>query len=138
MAAIVVTLEYGTCLHLILQLGNILVFGSFQSYESLHSFDAFKELLGLCHTMFGHHSLIHCFQVTCHSIKYSREFSASIYHLTVLSTFNPHVSLCSFYLVYHIIFLLSFVSIMGDMSWTFLTSLILSTITHHLGIILRN
>ena len=103
MEAIVVTLEHGTCSHLVLSLGNLLFFESCQSYESLHSFDPFEEFPGYHHTMIGHISSGQCFQVTCHATQCSSEIPASINHLTVFLTFHPHVGIFSFYLLYHII-----------------------------------
>jgi hypothetical protein len=52
MAAIVVTLEHGTCLCLVLQLGNLLVSNSYQFYVSLYFFFPTKECSYYCHITF--------------------------------------------------------------------------------------
>jgi hypothetical protein len=52
MAAIVVTLEHGTCLCLILQLGNILVSESYQFHVSLYFFVPVEECSYYHHIMF--------------------------------------------------------------------------------------
>jgi hypothetical protein len=57
----VVTLEHDVCLHLILKLDNFLVSESYQSYESLYSFDPPEEFPNYRRTMFW--SISHQFNV---------------------------------------------------------------------------
>jgi hypothetical protein len=110
----VVTLEHGTCLCLVLQLGNLLVSNSYQSYESLYSFSSPEECPSYRHTMLWSISQsIQCFQVTFNASQCSREVSDQINHSTVLPTFIL-VSVSS-HLIHHLTSLscVSFVSIMG-------------------------
>jgi hypothetical protein len=81
----VVTLEHGTCLHLILQLGNLLVSESYQSYESSYSFISPEECPSDRHTMFWSISQSsQCFQVIFHASQCSREVSPQTNHSAVL------------------------------------------------------
>jgi hypothetical protein len=52
MAAILFSLEHGTCLHLVLQLGNLLVSKSYQFHVSLYFFIQVKECSYFRHIMF--------------------------------------------------------------------------------------
>jgi hypothetical protein len=114
----VVSLEHGTCLCLILQLGNLLVSESYQSYESSYSFGSPEECPGDHHTMFWSISQSsQCFQVICHASQCSREVSPQTNHSAVLPTFilmSVHT-----HLIHHLTSLsyVSFMSMMGDTSW---------------------
>jgi hypothetical protein len=113
----VVTLEHGTCLCLVLQLGNFLVSESYQSYESLYSFPTRRVPQLSSHYVLVYISSSQCFQVICHASQCSREVSSQINHSAVLPTFIL-VSVCA-HLIYYLTSLscVSFVSMMGDTSW---------------------
>jgi len=105
----VFALKHGTYLHLVLDFGNILVSESYQSYESLRSFNSPKECPSYCRTMIWYISLsIQCYQVICRASKCSREVFNPNQLLYSITKFHPRVSLCSFELSSCITFLCQF------------------------------
>jgi hypothetical protein len=114
----VVTLEHNTCLCLILQLGNMLVSESYNSYDSSYSFDSPKECPSDHRTMFWSISQSsQCFQVICHASQYLREVSLQTNHSIVLPSFI--LMPIHTHLIHHLISLsfVWFVSMMRDTSW---------------------
>jgi hypothetical protein len=105
MVLFVVSLEHGTCLHLVLQLGNLLVSESYQSYESLYSFDSPKECPSYCHTMLLVNSMLPSHFSCLTMFKGSFSLSPPLCSITNL---HPHVSLCSFDPSSYITFLCQF------------------------------
>jgi hypothetical protein len=116
MVAIVVTLEHGTCLRLILQLGNLLVSKSYQFHVSLYFFVPIKECSYYCYIMF--------------LVLVESMFPSHLLCLTMFKgIFTPNqpsaVLLVSIpvsvytHLIHHLTSLSydSFVSMMGDTSW---------------------
>jgi hypothetical protein len=114
----VVTLEHGTYLHLVLQLVNMLLSNSYQSYESLYSFGSPKECPSYHRTMFWTISQSRqCCQVFFCVSQCSREVLTQVNHSSVLPSFIL-VSICH-HLIHHLTSLsyVSFVSMMGETSW---------------------
>ena len=113
-----VSLEHGTYLHLILQLVNILVYESYQSYDPSYSFNSPQEFIDDRHTMFWSISQSsQCFQVTCHASQCSREVSPQTNHYIVLPSFI--LMPIHTHLIHHLISLsfVWFISMMRDTSW---------------------
>jgi hypothetical protein len=135
-----VILEHGTCLHYVVQLGNLFVSESFEFHVSSYSFDSFKENLWLSsrsthrHTLstpskrtFGcRHTMViitlcldPCLiesnvskSISCHAM-----FKGSINLTTTLQYSYPCVSLSPFDHHYSSLSYICFMSLMGDTSW---------------------
>jgi hypothetical protein len=115
--AVIVALEHGTCLCLILQLGNMLVSESYQFHVSSYFFISSRRVLLFSITLCSWYSSSQCFQVTCHASSCSREVSLQTIHLQYYQFPFP-VSVHT-HLIHHLTSLscVSFMSMMGDTSW---------------------
>jgi hypothetical protein len=113
--AAIVTLEHGTCLCLILQLGNLLVSESYQFHVSPYFFIQSKSAL-IFITLCSWYSSSQCFQVSCHASSCSREVSLQTIHLQYYQFPFP-VSVHT-HSIHHLTSLsyVSFMSMMGDTS----------------------
>jgi hypothetical protein len=110
-----VALEHDTCLHLVLQLGNMFVSESYQFHVSPYFFIKLKSTL-IFVTLHSWYSSSQCFHVSFHASSCSREVSLQTIHLQYCQFPSPmpihthsihHLTSLSYF---------SFVSLMGDTS----------------------
>jgi hypothetical protein len=111
----IVSLEHGTCMRLILQLGNLLVSDSYQFHVSPYFSIQLKSALIVC-TLHYWYSLNQHFQFNCHASSCLSEVSLQTIHLQYCNFLFP-VSFHT-HLIHHPTSLscVSFVSMMVDTS----------------------